>query len=96
MDTTEATEYAYTHTHQRTLLETSPLEFARNPPLGVLRRAAHKKVSHQRHSAAKPPEGFSRAAAGHYVLLAEVYWKSLALSSSAYCRRHVLWKLSML
>ena len=48
------------HTHQRNLLETRPLEFARNPPLGVLRRAAHKKVSHQRHSAAKPPEGVSR------------------------------------
>ena len=48
------------HTHQRNLLETGPLEFARNPPVGVLRRAAHKKVSHQRHSAAKPPEGVSR------------------------------------
>ena len=40
--------------------------------------------------------GFPGAAAGHYVLLAAVYWKSLVLSSSAYCRRHVLWKLSML
>ena len=50
----------HTHTHQRNLLETHPLEFARNSPLGVLRRAAHKEVSHQRYSAAKPPEGFSR------------------------------------
>ena len=48
------------HTHTHTHTHTSPLEFARNPPLGMLRRAAHKKVSHQRHSAAKPPKGFSR------------------------------------